>query len=154
MTPTLFAVGAQPVSLARRSRASDRHPTHHYRKHAEEDSVPFSYKKGTLVTAQHNLFPQNQATMPGPIVHNETTATNLGGFVTVLANLTRRAYALEEPTEYVVYQGPMSGEDRQFWATVHIYDRGLSLERPYRFIGRTTSFEPQAIQLAAREAIV
>ena len=41
--------------------------------------------------------------MPRPIVHNETTATNLGGFVTVLANLTRRAYALEEPAEYVVY---------------------------------------------------
>ena len=34
--------------------------------------------------------------MPGPVVHNETTATNLGGFVTILANLTRRAYALEE----------------------------------------------------------
>ena len=49
--------------------------------------------------------------MPGPIVHNETTATNLGGFVTILANLTRHAYALEEPPEYVVYQGPMSGED-------------------------------------------
>ena len=92
--------------------------------------------------------------MPGPIVHNETTATNLGGFVTVLANLTRRAFALEEPPEYVVYQGPMSGEDRQFWATVHIYGRSLSPERPYRFTGRTTSFEPQAIQLAAREAIV
>ena len=92
--------------------------------------------------------------MPGPVVHNETTATNLGGFVTILANLTRRAYALEEPPEYVVYQGPMSGEDRQFWATVHIYGRGLSPERPYRFTGRTTSFEPQAIQLAAREAIV
>ena len=92
--------------------------------------------------------------MPGPIVHNETTATNLGGFVTILANLTRRAYALEEPPEYVVYQGPMSGEDCQFWATVHIYGRGLSSERPYRFTERTTSFEPQAIQLAAREAIV
>ena len=51
--------------------------------------------------------------MPGPVVHNETTATNLGGFVTVLANLTRRAFALEEPPEYVVYQGPMSGESRQ-----------------------------------------
>ena len=48
----------------------------------------------------------------------------------------------------------MSGESRQFWATVHIYGRGLSPERPYRFTGRTTSFEPQAIQLAAREAIV
>ena len=87
--------------------------------------------------------------MPGPIVHNETTATNLGGFVTILANLTRRAYALEEPPEYVVYQGPLSGEERQFWATVHIYGRGIVPERPYRFTGRTTSFEPQAIQLAA-----
>ena len=92
--------------------------------------------------------------MPGHIVHNETTATNLGGFVTVLANLTRHAFALGEPPEYVVYQGTMSGESRQFWATVHIYGRGLSPERPYRFTGRTTSFEPQAIQLAAREAIV
>ena len=53
-----------------------------------------------------------------------------------------------------MYQGSMSGESRQFWATVHIYGRGLSPERPYRFTGRTTSFEPQAIQLAAREAIV
>ena len=52
--------------------------------------------------------------MPGPVVHNETIATNLGGFGTVLANLTRRAFALEEPLEYVVYQGPMSGESRQF----------------------------------------
>jgi hypothetical protein len=92
--------------------------------------------------------------MPGPIVHNETTATNLGGFVTVLANLTRRAFAIEEPPEYVVYQGLRSGESRQFWATVHIYGRGMAPERPYRFAGRTTSFEPQAIQLAAREAIV
>ena len=74
--------------------------------------------------------------------------------MTILANLTRRAYALEEPPEYLVYQGPMSGKDRQFWATVHIYGRSLAPERPYRFTGRTTSFEPQAIQLAAREAIV
>ena len=37
---------------------------------------------------------------------------------------------------------------------MHIYGRGLSLERPYRFTGRTTSYENQAIQLAAREAIV
>ena len=92
--------------------------------------------------------------MPRPIVHNETTSTNLGGVVTVLANLTHRAFALEEPPEYVVYQGSMSGESHQFWATVHIYGRGLSPERPYRFTGRTTSFEPQAIQLAAREAVV
>ena len=68
--------------------------------------------------------------MPSPVVHNETTATNLGGFVTILANLTRRAHALEEPPEYVVYQGPMGGEGLQFWATVHIYGRGLSPECP------------------------
>ena len=37
---------------------------------------------------------------------------------------------------------------------MHVYGRRLSPERPYRFTGRTTSFEPQAIQLAAREAIV
>ena len=92
--------------------------------------------------------------MHGPIVHNKTTAANLGGSVTVLANLTRRAFAIEEPPEYVVYQGLRSGESRQFWATVHIYGRGMAPERPYRFAGRTTSFEPQAIQLAAREAIV
>ncbi|XBI85610.1 hypothetical protein VPH35_093734 [Triticum aestivum] len=92
--------------------------------------------------------------MLGPVVQNGTTTTNLGGFVTILANLTRRAYASEEPPEYVVYQGPMGGESCQFWTTVHIYGRGLSPERPYRFTGRTTSFEPQAIQLAAREAVV
>ena len=71
--------------------------------------------------------------MTGPIVHNETTATNLRGFVTVLVNLTRCAFALEEPPEYVVYQGPMSDERRQFRATVHVYGRGLSPEHPYRF---------------------
>ena len=37
---------------------------------------------------------------------------------------------------------------------VHIYGRGTASERPYRFTGRTTSNEPQAIQLAAREAVV
>ena len=151
----LLAVGAQPISLACRSRASGRHLNCLFRKRAREDSVPFFYKKGTLTSTQHNTpsFP-NRAIMPGPVVHNETTANNLGGFVTVLGNLTRRAFALEEHPEYVVYQGPMSGENHQFWATVHIYGRGLSPERPYRFTGRTTSFEPQAIQLAAREAIV
>src|SRR3954464_14267509 len=108
-----------------------------------------------LASTQHSPATiLNQATMPGPVVHHETTATNLGGFVTILANLTRRAYVLEEPPEYVVYQGPMSGESRQFRATVQIYGRSLVPERPYRFTGRTTSFEPQAIQLAAREAII
>ena len=83
VTPTLLAVGAQPIHLACRSRASNQRPRCLIRKRAKEDSVPFFYKKGT---AQHSLFP-NLATMPGPIVHNETTTTNLGGFVTILANL-------------------------------------------------------------------
>ena len=117
MTRRLSANGAQPISLARRSRASDRHTTRLYRKSADEDSVPFPYKKGHASHSTARPLSPNQAAMPGPIVHNETTATNLGGFVTVLANLTRHAYALEEPPEYVVYQGPMSGEDRQFSAT-------------------------------------
>ena len=97
MTRRLSADGAQPISLARRSRASDQYLTRLIRKRAKEDSVPFSYKKGTLASTQHSTasFP-NQATMPGPIVHNETTASNLGGFVSVLANLTHRAFALEE----------------------------------------------------------
>ncbi|KAE8798294.1 hypothetical protein D1007_26374 [Hordeum vulgare] len=68
--------------------------------------------------------------MPGPIVHNETTAADQGGFVAILANPTRRAFAMEEPPESV------------------------TPERPHRFTGRTTSYEPKAIQLAAREAIV
>ena len=108
-------VGAQPINLAYRSRASDLRLNSLFRKCAKEDSVPFFYKKGTLASTQHSTasFP-NQATMPGPIVHNETTATNLGGFVTVLANLTCRAYALEEPPEYVVYQGRTYGESRQY----------------------------------------
>ena len=42
--------------------------------------------------------------MPGPIVHNETTASELGDFVAILANLTRRAFGIDEPPEYVVYQ--------------------------------------------------
>ena len=100
MTRHLLAVGAQPISLACRSHTSDRWQKCLIRKRAKEDSVPFFYQKGTLASTQHSLFP-NLATMPGPIVHNETTATNLGGFVTILANLTRRAYALEEPPEYV-----------------------------------------------------
>ena len=116
VTPTLLAVGAQPISLACRSHARDRHLNCLIRKRAKEDSVPFFYKKGTLASTQHNTASTlNQAKMPGPIVHNETTPTSLGGFVTVLANLTRRAFALEEPPEYVVYQGPMSGESHQFW---------------------------------------
>ena len=156
VTQHLLAVGAQPINLTYCSCASDRPLNSPFSQAFEGRLRPlFLIKRDALAPNQHSTAATpNRATMPGPIVHNETTATNLGGFVTILANLTRRAYALEEPPEYVVYQGPMSGEDRQFWATVHIYGRSLAPERPYRFTGRTTSFEPQAIQLAAREAIV
>ena len=92
--------------------------------------------------------------MPGPLVRNETTAVELEGFVAILANLTRRAFGIDEPPEYVVYQEHTSNSIHHFWATAHIYGRGITSERPYRFTGRTTSDEPQAIQLAAREAIV
>ncbi|KAE8806737.1 hypothetical protein D1007_17096 [Hordeum vulgare] len=92
--------------------------------------------------------------MSGPIVHNETTAVEKGGFVAILANLNRRAFAMEEPLEYVVYQEHTSGAIRNFWATVHIYGRSITQECPHRLTGRTTSYEPQAIQLVDREAIV
>ena len=92
--------------------------------------------------------------MPGPIVRNETTASELGDFIAILANLTRRAFGIDKPLEYVVYQEHTSDAIHHFWATVHIYGRGTTSERPYRFTGRTTSDEPQAIQLAAREGIV
>jgi hypothetical protein len=75
-------------------------------------------------------------------VHNETTAVELEGFVVILANLTRRALGIEEPPEYVVYQEHASDAIHHFWATVHIYGRGNTAERPYQFTGRTTSDEP------------
>ena len=92
--------------------------------------------------------------MPCPIIHKETTASELGDFVAILANLTRRAFSINEPPEYVVYQEHTSNSIHHFWATVHIYGRGTTLERSYRFTGRTTSDEPQAIQLADREGLV
>ncbi|KAE8815411.1 hypothetical protein D1007_07145 [Hordeum vulgare] len=61
---------------------------------------------------------------------------------------------MEEPPEYVVYQEHMSDAILHFWAMVHIYGRSITQERPHRFTGRTTSYEPEAIQLAVREAIV
>ncbi|KAE8803212.1 hypothetical protein D1007_20988 [Hordeum vulgare] len=61
---------------------------------------------------------------------------------------------MEEPLEYVVYQELTSGAIRHFWDTVHMYGRSISQERPHRFTGRTTSYEHEAIQLVAREAIV
>ena len=45
VTPTLLEVGAQPISLACRSRASDRHLICLIRKRAKEGSVPFSIKR-------------------------------------------------------------------------------------------------------------
>ncbi|KAE8785248.1 hypothetical protein D1007_41083 [Hordeum vulgare] len=92
--------------------------------------------------------------MPGPIIHNETTSTDQGGFVAILASLIHCVFAMEEPPEYVVYQEHTSGDIRHFWAMVHIYGRSITQERPHRFTGRTTSYEPEAIQLAAREVIV
>ncbi|KAE8810025.1 hypothetical protein D1007_13346 [Hordeum vulgare] len=56
--------------------------------------------------------------MPGPIVHNETTAADQGSFVAILANLTCRAFAMGEPPEYVVYQEHTSDAIRHFWATL------------------------------------
>ncbi|KAE8819632.1 hypothetical protein D1007_02276 [Hordeum vulgare] len=91
--------------------------------------------------------------MPCPILHNETTVADQGGFVASLANLTRRASAMEEPPEYVVYKAHTSDAIHKFWATVHIYDISVTQERPHWFTERTTSYEPEAIQLAAREAI-
>ncbi|KAE8772334.1 hypothetical protein D1007_55677 [Hordeum vulgare] len=61
---------------------------------------------------------------------------------------------MEEPSEYVVYQERTSGDIRYFWAIEHIYGTSITQERPHRFTGRSTSYEPEAIQLAAREAIV
>ncbi|KAE8777795.1 hypothetical protein D1007_49381 [Hordeum vulgare] len=61
---------------------------------------------------------------------------------------------MEEPPEYVVYQEHTSYAIRHFWAMVHIYGRSITQERPHRFTERTTSYEPEAIHLEAREAIV
>ncbi|KAE8817270.1 hypothetical protein D1007_05169 [Hordeum vulgare] len=92
--------------------------------------------------------------MPYPIVQNEITAAYQGGFVAMLASLTRRAFAMEEPPEYVVYKERTNGDIRHFWATIHIYGRSITQERPHRFTERSTSYESEAIQLAAREEIV
>src|SRR3989337_3764994 len=116
--------------------------------------TPLAYKR-RLAPTQHitaTLLVRYPTTkMPGPIVHNETTAAELEGFVAILANLTRRALGIKEPPEYVMYQEHASDAIHHFWATVHIYG---GAERPYRFTGRTTSDETQAIQLAAREAVI
>ncbi|KAE8783563.1 hypothetical protein D1007_42981 [Hordeum vulgare] len=61
---------------------------------------------------------------------------------------------MEEPTKCVVYQEHMSDAIRHFRATVHIYGRNVTQERPHRFTGWTTSYELEAIQLAARGATV
>lgn len=53
-----------------------------------------------------------------------------------------------------MYQEHTGDAIRHLWATVHIYNSGISPERPYLFTGRSTYYEPQAIKLAAREAIV
>src|SRR3989337_4098693 len=119
--------------------------------------TPLAYKR-RLAPTQHitaTLLVRYPTTkMPGPIVHNETTAAELEGFVAILVNLTRRAFGMEEPPEYVVYQEHASDAIHYFWATVHIYGRSITSERPYQFTGRTTSDEPPAIQLVAQEDVV
>ncbi|KAE8803673.1 hypothetical protein D1007_20445 [Hordeum vulgare] len=61
---------------------------------------------------------------------------------------------MEELPKYVVYQERTSGDIHHLWATVHIYGTSVTRECPHRFTGRSTSYEPEAIQLAAQEAIV
>ncbi|KAE8801874.1 hypothetical protein D1007_22504 [Hordeum vulgare] len=61
---------------------------------------------------------------------------------------------MQERTEYVVYQDHTGDAIRHFWAMVHIYGRSFTQERPHRFTRRTTSYESEAIQLAAQKAIV
>src|SRR3990170_3745424 len=84
--------------------------------------TPLAYKR-SLAQTQHVIvslsvrYPTTK--MPGPIVHNETTAAELDGFVAILANLTRHAFGMEEPPEYVVYQEHASDAIHHFWATVH-----------------------------------
>ncbi|KAE8770076.1 hypothetical protein D1007_58242 [Hordeum vulgare] len=125
------------------------------RKRTREDSVLFLERKRLSQASAPHTPPKNQTTrMSGPVVHNKTTTSEHGGFVTILANLTVHAIPLEEPLEYVVYQEHPSDPIRHSWATVHIYGRVISPERTYQFNGRSTSYEPQAIQLAAQEAIV
>lgn len=53
-----------------------------------------------------------------------------------------------------MHEEPVSDAIRHFWATVHIYGGGSSLECPYHFTGRATVSETQARHLGAREAIV
>ncbi|KAE8788404.1 hypothetical protein D1007_37589 [Hordeum vulgare] len=117
-----------------------------------EDSH-FCAMKGTS-TQQSTSQPLPPPKMSGPIVHNETTLAEQGGFVAILANLTRRAFAMEEPPEYVVYQEHTSDAIHHLWATVHIYGRSITQEHPHQFTDMTASYEREAIQIAAREAIV
>lgn len=91
--------------------------------------------------------------MPRFLIHHETTAPELDGFVRILSNVTRRTLDLEESPRYVVYQARDRNGLTQFWATVSINGRALAQEHSYRFTGRVMAGEYQAIQYTAREAI-
>ena len=91
--------------------------------------------------------------MPHSLIHHETTAPELDGFVSIHSNVTRRALGLEETPRYVLYQAMDRDGLTQFWATVSINGRALAQEHSYRFTGRVMAGEYQAIQYAAREAI-
>ncbi|KAE8803517.1 hypothetical protein D1007_20592 [Hordeum vulgare] len=62
---------------------------------------------------------------------------------------------MEETPEYVVYQEHTSDAIHHFWATVHIYDRSITQERPNQFTGRTTSYDHEGygrpLQVANRD---
>ncbi|KAE8818268.1 hypothetical protein D1007_03898 [Hordeum vulgare] len=57
--------------------------------------------------------------MSGPVVHKETTSAEQRGFVTILANLIRHVFSMEEHVQYVVYEEDMLVSIRHFWATVN-----------------------------------
>ncbi|KAE8795297.1 hypothetical protein D1007_29849 [Hordeum vulgare] len=99
------------------------------RERRKENPTDGSHLLG-MSTPHSTSQPLPSSKMPGPIVHNETTTMDQGGFVAILANLTRRAIAMAQPLETTTQ------------------------ERSHRFTGRTTSYEPEAIQLETREAIV
>src|SRR3989337_2901818 len=74
--------------------------------------------------------------MPRSLIHHETTAPELDGFVRILSNVTRRALGLEQSPRYVVYQARDRDGLTQYWAIVSINGRALTQELSYRFTAR------------------
>ncbi|KAE8793029.1 hypothetical protein D1007_32344 [Hordeum vulgare] len=92
--------------------------------------------------------------MHGRTLCNKTTMYEPGDFETILADLSRQVFGIEESRVYVVHKEPMSDAIRHFSASVHIYGESPSLECTYHLSGRAATNEAQARQLAARQAIV